>query len=366
MATRQRRNRHQGLQPCPFRPGQPLTLVSHSHGAVAWYFLPYFPCSAAFATPRCPFSFCYIPSLAQSPRFTPHPVFLPQRAASNTLTRGHWILIYPGTLSCVLHVSLLSRPLVFVLSVSCLTPWGRCAVLGTPSPWPRPRIPCHYPCPYPTGLPESHVCTPIGRMLPCGACPRVCFLPHALVAPIRCPAACSLSAVCRLVVCLCFLCGGSFFCAHPMAHLPPPFPLCVRALSRCFPLLLFSFYPPPCMHARHHCAGHLVTAPLCPRLWSSRPRGAFPLPVPGHARWGRSLASPCHLSPPRPTPVTCLPPVRLAAHLRARAVSCAPSRVFRHVPGPPSCRPIWAASQCTPSGGFPRRLPPPASSPSVP
>ena len=47
---------------------------------------------------------------------------------------------------------------------------------------------------------------------------------------------------------------------------PPPFPLCVRArptISCCFSVF---FYPPPCMHARHHCTGHLVTAPLGSRL----------------------------------------------------------------------------------------------------
>ena len=89
----------------------------HSHGAAARRFLPNFPCPALFVTPRCPFPLCHLPSLALSPRLTPHPLSLPHRATSNPVARAHWILIRPGTVSCVLHGSLSSHPLVFVFFI---------------------------------------------------------------------------------------------------------------------------------------------------------------------------------------------------------------------------------------------------------
>ena len=42
----------------------------------------------------------------------PHPVFIPHRAASNPVARAHRILIHPGTVSCSLHGSLISYPLL--------------------------------------------------------------------------------------------------------------------------------------------------------------------------------------------------------------------------------------------------------------
>ena len=55
---------------------------------------------------------CHTPVLAPCPHPTPHPVFIPHRAASNPVARAHRILIHPGTVSCSLHGSLLSSPLL--------------------------------------------------------------------------------------------------------------------------------------------------------------------------------------------------------------------------------------------------------------
>ena len=43
---------------------------------------------------------CLIPWAVLRPHPIPHPVFIPQRAASNRVARAHWILIHPGTISC--------------------------------------------------------------------------------------------------------------------------------------------------------------------------------------------------------------------------------------------------------------------------
>ena len=150
---------------------------------------------------------------------------------------------------------------------------------------------------------------------------------------------------------------------------PPPFPLCVRALPCGFlSVLCVFFYPSPCRHARNHCTGHRVTAPLCVHLWSSHQHGACPLAVLRNARCrgGRpSLASPStppSLLPPPPPPFPLSPVsrpsltaallhgLRCAAPLRARAVSRAPSRVSPHAPCLLSCRQTWAASPGIPSG----------------
>ena len=106
-------------------------------------------------------------------------------ARSNPIARAHWILINLGTVSCVLHGSLPSCPLVFWLFDAYWTLWGH-FVLAPP--------------PFPIPLPASYVYTPLCRLPPCGACPRFHVLPHAPIAPIRSPAACSLSAVSPLAV----------------------------------------------------------------------------------------------------------------------------------------------------------------------
>ena len=345
----------------------PWRLVSHSHGTVAWRLLPYFPCSAAFATPRWPFPLGHIPPLALSPCLSPHPLFIPHRAGSNPMARANWILIHPGTPSCVLHRSLLSCPLLFGLFVSCWTPWGIRAV--TPSSWPRPRIPFRYPRLYPTGPPASHDYTPLGRLLPCWASPRVHFLPHALLGHIRSPAACSLRAACLLAVhLLIFLLG-----AHPVGR-PLPVSLCVSlpcpVVSCCFCF----FVLPSSMHARtspqHRSSGY--ASPLFSSLVLLPPRGVH-LGGPGRSQVGpppsrHPLSS---LLPALPSsPVSRLSPVLLlSCPVCAALLLSAPGLypcVSQPKPGLLSCRPTWAAFPGTPLGGFPRRPAPPASPPSVP
>ena len=107
----------------------PWRLVSQSHAAVAWRFWPPIPSHVPFpfATshhlpnlrvpwfpdpvgPLC--GPCHTPVLAPRAHSIPHPVFIPHRATSNPLARAHRILIRPGTVSCSLHGSFLSTPLL--------------------------------------------------------------------------------------------------------------------------------------------------------------------------------------------------------------------------------------------------------------
>ena len=220
----------------------PWRLVSQSQGSVAWCLQSYFPYPAVFATPRCPFPLCHIWPLAVSPYLSPHPVFLPNRAASSPMTRAHWILIHPGTVFCVLHGSLLFCPLVFGLFDSYWTLWGPFFLAPPPFPIllpaPIPHQAACIPCVYPT--------LPFATLWPLPAV-------QCLVACADCPYPFS-----RCLFAQC--CGSSdgaltLFCQvlffpHPVGRLPPPFPLCVRALSCGFlsPLCVF-FYPlPACTH----------------------------------------------------------------------------------------------------------------------
>ena len=75
---------------------------------------------------------------------------------------------------------------------------------------------------------------------------------------------------------------------------------------------------------------------------------------------------PFPLSSARPLSVVPLLRVLAAGRLRAKAVSRAPSRASGPAPCLLTCRPTWAASPDTPSGGLPRRPLPPAAPPSVP
>ena len=109
-----------------------------------------------------------------------------------------------------------------------------------------------------------------------------------------------------------------------------------------------------------------VTAPLGVLVLSHRPSGAWPLAVPGHARWAPlprvsliSLLStlPSLLSPAHPLTVVLLLRVLSAGRPRARVVSRALSRASGPPPCPPTCRLTWAASPDTPSGGVPHRPP---------
>ena len=106
----------------------PWRLDSQSNGAVACRYRPPIPSHvpSPFATsrqpnPRVPWfpipkgplcGPCHTPVLAPCPLPIPHPVFIPQQAASNPVARAHMILIHPGTVSCSLHGSLLSNPLL--------------------------------------------------------------------------------------------------------------------------------------------------------------------------------------------------------------------------------------------------------------
>ena len=107
----------------------PWQLVSQSHGAVAWRFRPPFQSHVPFPfatyrhrpNPRFPWFSdalgplcgpCHTPVLAPCPHPTPHPVFIPHRACSNPVARAHRIVIHPGTVSCSLHGSPLSSPLL--------------------------------------------------------------------------------------------------------------------------------------------------------------------------------------------------------------------------------------------------------------
>ena len=299
---------------------------------------------------RTPFS-------VPSPFPIPHLVFIPRGAASTPVARAHWILIHPVTVSCALHGSLPSRPLLFGWFVSFRTCWGPFLL----APPPLPPVP-----------------VPIPHLVRC-----VFFSSRATRGPSSAPfartlypAACSLSAMRPPAV----HCGFVLFFFR---GLPPPLSHSVSCLVVSCPCRVRwfrFFYPPPCMHAGQHCTGHRVTAPLGVHLRSPRPRGACPMAVPGQARLGAPplrhfplfpLFSPLpspprHLSLVRPLTAVPLLCVLSAALLLARAVSRALSRTSRPLPCPASCRPTWAASPCTPSGGFPRRPLPPASPESVP
>ena len=107
----------------------PWQLVPQSHRAVAWRFRTPVPSDvpSPFATsrhrpnPRVRWFLasirplcgpCHSPVLAPCPHPIPFPVFIPHRAASNPVARAHRNLIHPGTVSCSLHSSLLSTPLL--------------------------------------------------------------------------------------------------------------------------------------------------------------------------------------------------------------------------------------------------------------
>ena len=155
----------------------------------------------------------------------------------------------------------------------------------------------------------------------------------------------------------CFVVLIVFFSGLP----PPPFPLCILP---CGSLL------PACTH---------VSTALV--IGSRLPSVFVPVPSPS---WGVALGGPrpcqvgalprvtllsslsslpSHMSLTRPLTVALLLRVLSAGLPSARAVSRALSRASWPLPGPPSCRPTWAASPGTPSGVFPHLPPPPASPP---
>ena len=406
----------------------PWRLVSQSHGAVAWRFLspilPHVP--FFFATSRhrpilCVPWFPYAPGLS----CCPIPSLIPclyRTGPAATLWRGPtgsssiWgpfrapstgrSLPAPAPFPCAAsrHPP---RPIPRVPRLpSLLGPL--CGSSHTPfsvlSPF--PSIPCLYPTGPPATLwhgptgsssirgpfrvPSTGRSLPapfrLGGVLPSGPVvgpsswpprpPLPVPFPHLVTCCccffIRAPTAVSRLPVCsfpfpRRLLALCFTPSGGAvgFCFWFCFFFAPPFPAVHPAL----------WFPPPCMHAHQHSTGHLVTAPLDALAVSHRPLGAWPLAVPGHSRWAPlprvSLRSPLSplpslLSPVRPLTVVLLLRVLSAGRPRAMAVSRALQRASGPPPCPRTCRPTWAATPDTPSGGLSRRPPPPASPPSVP
>ena len=314
-------------------------LVSQSHGAVAWRFLspilPHVPFPFAISLHRpilCVPWFPYPPGLSCGPVPSLVPCLYPTGPPA-TLWRG------PTGSSSI------RQPFrVPSTGRSLPAPFRFGGPVVSPSSWPsRPSLPVPFP----------HLVS------------RCCFFFPAPPAVSRLPV-CSFPSPRRLLA-LCFApSGGAVGCCFWLCFLfAPPFPPVHPALR----------FPRPCMHAHQHCTGNLVTAPLSALLLSHRPLGAWPLAVPGHARWAPlprvSLLSPLSLlpsllSPVRPVTVVLLLRVLSAGRPRTMAVS----RALSHASGPPprllTCRPTWAAAQDSPSGGLPRRPPPPASPPSAP
>ena len=215
------------------------------------------------------------------------------------MARAHWILIHPGTVSCAPHGSLLTRPLVFGWFDSYWTYWGSFLLVPPPFPIPLPVLIPH--------VAASTFC--VFSTLP------LATLSDLPVAPFSCPVHRLLLPVLTLPArsVLCALSGALWVCFFLLFFLAacPPLCLCASCPVDSCPCCVCFFYPPPCLHARHQCTGHRVTAPV---LVSG------PLALAGRASW-RSLAKPDErpsvaslsplpslLSPPRPSRVACLSP----------------------------------------------------------
>ena len=265
----------------PARSHSPLpNLVTH-HGLLpaSRAFLFSLGCCAALAT---------LPSRSRPLFASLIPCLYPTRAASNPVAQAHWILIHLGTVACALHGSLPSRPLLFGWFVSfwtCLGPF----FLAAP---PLPPVPVRIP----------HLVTWVYFS-------RATRGPSsAPFAPTRSPSACSLCAM-RPPAVHCFF----FFGGVPQ----PPLSRCAscRVVSCPCHVCWFFLYPPACMHARQHCTGHRVTAPLGVCLRSPHPRGACTLVVPGQTRGALlpcvTLLSSLSSLPPPPPPVNGLLPALL-------------------------------------------------------
>ena len=277
----------------------PWRLVYQSRGSVAWCLPSYFPCPSAFAAPRCPFPLYHIPPLAQFPYHSPHPVFIPHRAASNPIARANWILIHPRTVWCVLHGSLLSRPVVFGWFDSCWTLWG--PLFLAPPPFP---IPLPVPIPY-----QAACMLCVYSTLPLATVWRLPAAPFL----VSC-ADCSYLFSCCLFVQCCvssggamtfFISGVGFFLRTPWAA-SPPFPSAFPVLW--FPVCSVFFFLPSSLHARTsslHCSSGYCS-PLCSCLVLSPTRGV-PLGGPRPCQVG---APPSRHFPPLPlsSPLPALPP----------------------------------------------------------
>ena len=144
-------------------------------------------------------------------------------------------------------------------------------------------------------------------------------------------------------------------------------------------LCIFFLLGPSSLHARTTSLHHHLVSVRCSRPVPPPSCGAAPWrspAMPGGPAIQPALlykfplsplsTLPSPLSSARPLSVVPLLRVLAAGRLRAKAVSRAPSSASGPLPCLLTCRPTWAASPDTPSGGLPRRPLPPAAPPSVP
>ena len=174
---------------------------------------------------------------------------------------------------------------------------------------------------------------PVALLLPCGADLMDRFLPLVQIGPIRTPAFFFFSLC---VVCFLNFFRGSFFYALPLGRLPPPLPLCVSVPYSVVSCFFFTLHP-ACTHGR--CTGGLLRL----RHWSSAPRGAFPVVVPGEARWA---AVPCvyvSLLPARPQPHLL---TRTASWLRPVSATWPQRAGCPHRPGDKPNKPTETQTGC--------------------
>ena len=296
----------------------PWRLVFHSHGTVASCFLPYFPCSAAFATRRCPFPLCHILTLAKSPCLSPDSVFIPHRAASNLIARAHWILIHPEPFGASCTGRSYPAPLcsgcVFVLD-SLGTLCGPCHTFFLA------RSP--YPIPLPAPIPHQASCIPC--VYPTQPHARLWRLP---AGPLL--ASCTDSSYlffCCLLARCCVSSGGvfMFFLFFLLMRTPwvapPPFPSVCPCAVQWFPVASV-FFLTSSLHARtsplHRSSGY--GPPLFSSLVFSPPRGV-PL---GGIRPSQVGASPSRHPPlhPLPSPLPALPPSPVSRPSPLLLLSC--------------------------------------------
>ena len=295
--------------------------------------------SLSLSRPLLPSSRVYTPPGRQLPYgagpLYPHP-------SGDRFVRRAWVAPFPPPSSspvprAVTHLGLFPASRTFPFS------WGCCAALAT-----RPSLPCPL-------FPPSRVYTPPDSQQQFGADPLdphpsgdrfVCL---ALVAPfpppsvwVVCffldllgalppgpaaasPATCAYSPPGHLLFFFCFRAppAAPLLCLFAPSRSPAACSLCALrppALLRGFVFFLvssppFLAVPPPRMHARQHCTGHRVTAPLGARLLSNRPPGAWSLAVPGPARWAPlprvTLLSSLSSLPSPPPLLICLSPALL-------------------------------------------------------
>ena len=351
------------LIPCLYPTGPPATLWHESTGSS--FIRGTFRAPSTGGAPPAPASYSYAAShavlvawgrrvvLVTRP-FVSYPHFPASRfyffgAACNSVARAHQIRCLPGSGSLASHWSPPSRPLLLAWCFPIRTCGGSLFLA------PGPPVTLAFP---PRGHPSLLV---------------LLFL--AMIFFLRHP---------RSLVCT--------FCSVPS----PRFPLASCCMPSCGDAgfcwcLLFFFSPcflprgsflPACTHI--NTAEPSVWAQIGAHVQSHRLPLARPLAVPGPARGAPlprvpdiyafyevfllSLLStvPSPLLTARSLTVVLLLRVLAAGRPRAMLVSRALSRALGPPPCLPTCRPTWATSADTPSGGLPHRPPPPAAPPSVP